>query len=181
MTPTTPAAHDRVQDLTLDDLAADGHATRYVKVLRAHPEAASSLLLIVSDHDAVHAMQAAEGLGHPALSGVVREVEAAPAIRPLLLAGVDGHHFRRAVGVVVKLAMRRAGWQPTGRKGPVRGAEFFRTAERYRPPTAEERRARARGARAAMTAVGTPEEQTRTLEMLWDGLSSTRRDDGRVL
>lgn len=55
----------------------------------------------------------------PALAGVVRELEAIPAVQTFL-ANYDGHtttRFRQAVGVVVRIVMEQHGWRTTGRKG----------------------------------------------------------------
>ena len=53
------------------------------------------------------------------LAGVVRELEAQPAIEKFL----SGAHvrrntrFRQAIGVLVRMIMERRGWRKTGRKG----------------------------------------------------------------
>jgi len=55
----------------------------------------------------------------PALAGVVKELEALPAVQAFL-ANYDGHtttRFRQAVGVVVRIVMEKHGWRTTGRKG----------------------------------------------------------------
>lgn len=55
----------------------------------------------------------------PPLAGVVRELEALPAVDRFL----GGDHARRtqrlrqAIGVVVRIIMERRGWKKTGRKG----------------------------------------------------------------
>jgi hypothetical protein len=53
------------------------------------------------------------------LAGVVRELEAQPAIDQFF---ADVHvrrktRFRQAIGVLVRIIMERRGWQKTGRKG----------------------------------------------------------------
>lgn len=53
------------------------------------------------------------------LAGVVRELEAHPAINRFL-AKVHTQHtkrFRQAVGVLVRMIMQQRGWRKTGRKG----------------------------------------------------------------
>ena len=53
------------------------------------------------------------------LAGVVRELEALPAIDQFL-AGVHARRntrFRQAIGVLVRIIMERRGWRKTGRKG----------------------------------------------------------------
>ncbi len=85
------------------------------------------------------------------LAGVVRELEAHPAVNRFL-AGLRTPYtkrFRQAVGVLVRMIMQRRGWHKTGRKGSlgVRAAAAARTpdhntgglafwfirAERYEP------------------------------------------------
>ncbi len=55
----------------------------------------------------------------PPLAGVVRELEAQPAI-DRFLAGVHRQRntrFRQAIGVLVRIIMEQRGWRKTGRKG----------------------------------------------------------------
>ncbi len=55
----------------------------------------------------------------PPLAGVVRELEAQPAIDQFL-SEVHTHRsnrLRQAIGVVVRMIMQQRGWQKTGRKG----------------------------------------------------------------
>ena len=55
----------------------------------------------------------------PALAGVVRELEAQPAIDRFLASEHPrrAKRLRQAVGVVVRIIMERRGWRRTGRKG----------------------------------------------------------------
>jgi hypothetical protein len=67
------------------------------------------------------------------LAGVVRELEAHPAINRFL-AGLRTQRtkrFRQAVGVVVRMIMQRRGWHKTGRKGSlgVRAAAAAQTPD----------------------------------------------------
>ena len=53
------------------------------------------------------------------LAGVVRELEAQPAINDFL-SGVHNQktkRFRQAIGVLVRMIMQRRGWRKTGKKG----------------------------------------------------------------
>lgn len=54
-----------------------------------------------------------------ALAGVVRELEADPAINQFLseVHATRSKRLRQAIGVVVRIIMERRGWQKTGRKG----------------------------------------------------------------
>lgn len=65
------------------------------------------------------------------LAGVVRELEAQPAI-DRFLAGAHARRntrFRQAVGVLVRMIMERRGWRKTGRKGSL-GVRAVTTARR---------------------------------------------------
>jgi hypothetical protein len=55
----------------------------------------------------------------PALSGVIRELEAQPAIDRFLGAQHPRRtkRLRQAVGVIVRIIMEQRGWKKTGRKG----------------------------------------------------------------
>ena len=55
----------------------------------------------------------------PALAGVVRELEAQPAIDRFLASGHPRRtkRLRQAVGVVVRIIMEQRAWRKTGRKG----------------------------------------------------------------
>ena len=67
------------------------------------------------------------------LAGVVRELEALPAVNRFL-SGVHTQRtkrFRQAVGMLVRMIMERRGWQKTGRKGSlgVRAAAAAQTPD----------------------------------------------------
>ncbi|MEZ6124241.1 MAG: hypothetical protein R3C49_13855 [Planctomycetaceae bacterium] len=53
------------------------------------------------------------------LAGVVRELEAEPAVNQFLseIHATQSKRFRQAIGVVVRIIMERRGWKKTGRKG----------------------------------------------------------------
>jgi hypothetical protein len=55
----------------------------------------------------------------PPLAGVVRELEAVPAINRFLsrIHPRRSQRFRQAVGVLVRMIMERRGWEKTGKKG----------------------------------------------------------------
>ena len=54
-----------------------------------------------------------------ALAGVVRELEAQPAVNEFFttIKDVRSIRFRQAIGVLVRMIMEQRGWQKTGRKG----------------------------------------------------------------
>ena len=64
------------------------------------------------------------------LAGVVRELEANPAINRFLASGNTQlkNRFRQAVGVLVRMIMQGRGWRKTGRKGSL-GVRATTTAQ----------------------------------------------------
>ncbi|GAB5442492.1 MAG: hypothetical protein Fues2KO_28410 [Fuerstiella sp.] len=71
----------------------------------------------------------------PPLAGVVRELEAEPAVNQFLFDGqtTKSKRLRQAIGVVVRIIMERRGWRKTGRKGSlgVRSAGPARDSPRH--------------------------------------------------
>jgi hypothetical protein len=169
-------------EVTISDQAflADSHAARYRDVAENHPDAFAALLTILNDPTHQAGLVAAERFGLPALSGVVQAVESdANIVQVLRSAG--SARFRQAVGVAVRLTMEALGWTTTGRKGPVKGAAFFKRAERYRAPEngPSSPESRARAALEAVAAIGDEEERVRTGSELLTGLAATRRAEHR--
>lgn len=169
--------------ITAEDFLADPHATRYRDIVGGHPEAFARLLAILNDPHQQAQLLAAERYGRPALSGVVEAIEADECIA-VPLASPASARFRQTVGVAVRLAMEAIGWSTTGRKGPVRGARYFKRAERYEPPLAQESplmapQDRARAALRAIEFVGDEEERARTATELLSALADTRRSENR--
>lgn len=77
----------------------------------------------------------AQRLEHPALCGIVFDVEADPAILSVLnLPDNASHRWRQAVGVAIKFAMAALGWTTSGAKRTVVGSQFFTRAEFYSAP-----------------------------------------------
>jgi hypothetical protein len=167
--------------ITVEGFLADRHATRYRDVIDDHPEAFAQLLAIVNDPLQQVQLVAAERYGRPALSGVVQAIEADEHIVELLDSPASAR-FRQTVGVVVKLEMQALGWSTTGRKGPVRGAKYFKQAERYEPPPLVEHPAekdRARAALEAITEIGDEPERAATAAQLLRALADSRRAENR--
>ena len=79
--------------------------------------------------------------------------------------------------------MEVLGWSTTGKKGPVRGGEYFKRAERYRAPaTAAPTTAPVDRARAALDAVaniGDEEERAATAGELLRSLAEAHRAESR--
>jgi hypothetical protein len=78
------------------------------------------VLALLNDSDRQRRMEESE-IHHdrPALAGVVRELEAQPAIDRFLASEHPRRtkRLRQAVGVVVRIIMEERGWRKTGKKG----------------------------------------------------------------
>lgn len=78
------------------------------------------VLQFFSDEDRQRRMEDAE-IHHdrPPLAGVVRELEAQPAVDAFLAKADAGRskRLRQAIGVIVRMVMEGRGWRKTGRKG----------------------------------------------------------------
>ena len=171
-----------LRDLSTKDFDQDPHAAKYRGEIDAHPEAFNRLFALLNDRSNEHQMTSAEIHGFPALSGVVRLIEADPSILHVLEAGQDGYRFRQAVGVAVRLKMEKIGWAKTEKKGIVRGSCYFTKAERYvkEPPlNGDEYKARALAAMDAIAEIGNAEEQEQTYREIKEALAATRRAEGR--
>lgn len=167
--------------LTVADFRRDPHAARYVAELEKRPRAGENLLAILND-------RANEGLliheadrGDPPLDGVVRSIEADPEIRRILASGTEGHRFRQTVGVAVRLRMEQLGWRTAGSKGVVRGADFFKKAERFsrRHDEAGRWQEQALSALDRVSRTGSDKERRETGEALMQALRETRAAEGR--
>ena len=168
-------------DIGAADFYADPHAAKYQGELEAHPDAFQNLFELLNLPANEQRLTDAEMDNLPALAGVVRFIEADPAIERILISGPPGFRFRQSVGVAVKLKMAKLGWRSTGRKGAVKGASHFTKAERFAPgPAAGDDYAA--GALAAIDAVGQigeHSERQSTGRALMDALAATRRSEGR--
>ncbi|MBK6969655.1 MAG: hypothetical protein IPH81_07150 [Candidatus Microthrix sp.] len=168
-------------DIGAADFYADPHAAKYQGELEAHPDAFQNLFELLNLPANEQRLTDAEMHNLPALAGVVRFIEADPAIERILISGPPGFRFRQSVGVAVKLKMAKLGWRSTGRKGAVKGASHFTKAERFAPgPAAGDDYAA--GALAAIDAVGQigeDSERQSTGRALMDALAATRRSEGR--
>ena len=114
-----------------DSFTNDSHGATYLGDLRDFPQATEELFDVLNASCAPTALGVATRLGHPALGGVVEEIESRPAIEEILQSGEAGRRFRQAVGVAIRLRMDQLGWSTTGTKGVVRNARYFKKAERY--------------------------------------------------
>lgn len=177
MTPLT-AAH---RDIRHDDFLDDPHAAKYRGELARHPEAFVRLFAQLNDPANEQRLIDAEMHKLPALCGVVRFIEADPAIEAVLAGGRSGYRFRQTVGVAVKLKMAKLGWRTTGRKGSVKGAKYFTKAEHYAadPSTRDDQKSKALAALDAVMAIGDDDERDATGRELMSALAAARRTEGR--
>ena len=118
--------------ITRDSFASDPHGRLYLGAFDQHPDASAVLCRIVSTDAAMHRMVMASELGKPALLGVIADLEADPAVAPVVEAEL---RFRQMVGVAVRLRMAQLGWATTGRKGSITSnSSYFGQAEVYVAP-----------------------------------------------
>jgi len=107
--------------------ASDSHGSKYLKSLDRHAAASDRFLELLNDPCNEHRLLDAEALGHPALSGIARFLDADAEVGPVVATDL---RFRQAIGVGIRLKMEELGWVKTGVKGPVSSPNFSR-AERY--------------------------------------------------
>jgi len=170
------------RQLTAADFISDTHAARYRGELEAHPAACRHLFRVLNDPRNEQRLIDAELHDLPALSGVVRYLEADPESELLLRSGTAGYRFRQAVGVAVKLKMAKLGWHTTGRKGIVKGARHFSKAERYRADVPPDDGPGQQGLSAllALEEIGDEEERSETGRLLMGALAEAREREGRA-
>jgi hypothetical protein len=112
----------------MEDIKNDPQGAKFVPGLERYPEATAHVIGFLNDPEIVGRLEFAQELGHPALTGAVRFLEADPAIVEAL---EDSPRFHQAVGVLVRLKMEERGWSKTGRKGVVTGSRYFSRSEHY--------------------------------------------------
>jgi hypothetical protein len=112
--------------------AQDNQGRRFADVMTDTRISFTSILTFFDDADRQRRMIESErDHDRPALAGVVRELEARSDVHQFFVNN-DGRattRFRQAVGVVVKIIMKKKGWRTTGRKGSlgVRANGMLRT------------------------------------------------------
>lgn len=168
------------RELGVDDFNRDSHATKYRGEIDARPEAFDRLFGLLNDPANEQRLADAEMLGLPALTGVVRFIEADPTIAQALETG--GNRFRQTVGVAIRLKMEQLGWRKTGRKRTVRGSRHFTKAERYFKESLsdQDHAKRALEALEAVARIGDEREREQTGRELMEALAATRQAEGRV-
>jgi hypothetical protein len=106
--------------ITRERFCEDRQGRTFSDVLNDPEQPFDEVLAFFNDSDRQRRMEDAE-MHHdrPALSGVVRELEAQPAIDRFLASKDPGRtkRLRQAVGVVVRIIMEQRGWRKTGKKG----------------------------------------------------------------
>jgi len=106
--------------ITRETFLADRQGRTFADVLSDPEQPFDDVLDFFNDKDRQRRMVESE-IHHdrPALAGVVRELEAQPAIDVFLSSKHPRRtqRLRQAVGVVVRMIMRRRGFKKTGRKG----------------------------------------------------------------
>lgn len=116
--------------ITRDDFSQDRQGKTFADVLNDPDQPLVEVLAFFSDEARQRRMEEAE-IHHdrPPLAGVVRELEALPAIHAFLSAQSPhrSKRLRQAIGVVVRMVMEQRGWRKTGRKGSL-GVRSSRSA-----------------------------------------------------
>ena len=166
------------QELSLEVVARDAHARRYLSALEANSVPTRRLLDLLNQPENEQRLVDASLEGRPALSGVVRVIESDSAISPALV-GTAGRRFRQAVGVAVRLKMDQLGWVPADRPSSVRGSQHFARAERYEPAEVETYADRAVEGLDAIAELGTEADRAETAQELMAALAETRAAEGR--
>lgn len=140
--------------VTRDDFLEDPQGKTFSDVVHDPEQPFDAILDFFNNADRQRRMEESEWHhDRPPLAGVVRELEAQPAIDQFL-SGVHARRstrLRQAIGVLVRMIMERRGWRKSGRRGSlgVRAAMetgapahnsgglafWFVRAERYELPT----------------------------------------------
>ena len=106
--------------ITRDDFLEDRQGRTFADVLGDPEQPFDDVLAFFDDGERQCRMEDAE-IHHDraALSGVVRELEAQPAVDSFLASKEPRRtkRLRQAVGVVVRIIMEQRGWKKTGKKG----------------------------------------------------------------
>jgi len=110
----------RAVHITRNELLEDRQGRTFADVLDDPEQPFDEVLAFFDNAERQRRMEDAE-IHHDraALAGVVRELEAQPAIDRFLAAKNPRRtkRLRQAVGVVVRIIMERRGWKKTGKKG----------------------------------------------------------------
>ncbi|EAQ81114.1 hypothetical protein [Blastopirellula marina] len=141
-------------EMTRERFLSDDQGRTFADVANDPEQPFDEVLAFFSDEGRQRRMEEAE-IHHdrPPLAGVVRELEAIPAVDQALakMQLNQSKRLRQAIGVIVRMLMEARGWSKTGRKGSlgVRAAKsatapnhntgglafWFIRAERYQRPS----------------------------------------------
>lgn len=117
--------------VTRKDFLDDRQGKTFADVVNDKKQPFDVVLEFFDDADRQRRMEESE-LHHDRspLAGVVRELEALPAVDRYFAQAPAGSssRFRQAIGVLVRLIMERRGWVKTGRKGSL-GVRASRSAK----------------------------------------------------
>jgi len=106
--------------ITKKQFLADVQGRTFVDVVEDPKQPFEVVLQFFSSADRQRRMEESE-IHHDRapLAGVVRELEAEPAVNQFLseIHAAQSKRLRQAIGVVVRIIMERRGWKKTGRKG----------------------------------------------------------------
>jgi len=106
--------------ITRKQFLADTQGRTFVDVAADTEQPFDIILKFFSSADRQRRMEESE-IHHDrsSLAGVVRELEAEPAVNLFLseVRATQSKRLRQAIGVVVRILMERRGWKKTGRKG----------------------------------------------------------------
>jgi len=110
----------RAVHITRNEFLEDRQGRTFADVLDDPEQPLDDVLAFFDDAERQRRMEAAE-IHHDraALSGVVRELEAQPAVDQFLSSKDPRRtkRLRQAIGVVVRIIMEQRGWKKTGKKG----------------------------------------------------------------
>lgn len=115
--------------ITRDEFVTDQMGKGFSDVANDPKQPFGEVLTFFADEDRQRRMEESE-IHHnrPALAGVVRELEAQPAINRYMgeMSAGNSKRLRQAIGVLVRMVMEQRGWEKTGRKGSL-GVRSART------------------------------------------------------
>ena len=106
--------------ISREEFLKDRQGRTFVDVLNDPQQPFDEALEFFSDADRQRRMEESETHHDRApLAGVIRELEARPAINQFLgsIQAQRNQRLRQAIGVLVRMIMERHGWRKTGKKG----------------------------------------------------------------
>lgn len=118
---------------TLAKFEADAQGRRFMGVVRANPGLFDQIVGFLDDPGRQRRMLDAVDEDHPALAGVVIELEQQAWFDEHMRTTSDTRRLRQAIGVLVKVIVQGHGLRTTGRKGSLRESRWFGGAEKYLP------------------------------------------------